>query len=258
MAEIEKKSALSGEQKVGFILLLIFALLIIILGYLQLRNTLYKSFSLGSGIPLEVGDKLKGTDALRYRDTDGDGLSDYDEIYNYSTSPYLEDSDSDGISDGNEVKAGSNPNCAKGSNCDTDPTLNPAAVVQNSSATGTMPSVIIGGTEFKGTQADLNIILSDPEKIRSLLVESGMSKTDVDQLTNEELLSLTESYRQTQTAADKVSNEAILNYNNGGASSTANTDVSSIRALLLQNGVPKEQLDKIPDSAILDYLKTQQ
>ena len=42
-------------------------------------------------------------------DTDGDGLSDGDEVHIYHTNPLLWDTDGDGISDGVEVKTGSNP-----------------------------------------------------------------------------------------------------------------------------------------------------
>ena len=52
--------------------------------------------------------------ALKSKDTDGDGLSDYDELYVYHTSPYIKDSDSDGIPDGVEVANGTDPNCPQG------------------------------------------------------------------------------------------------------------------------------------------------
>ena len=42
------------------------------------------------------------------RDTDGDGLSDRDEIANL-TNIFLPDTDLDGVSDGDEVKNGTNP-----------------------------------------------------------------------------------------------------------------------------------------------------
>ncbi|HLX07628.1 MAG TPA: Ig-like domain-containing protein, partial [Thermoanaerobaculia bacterium] len=42
-------------------------------------------------------------------DTDGDGLSDGDEVHVYHTNPLLWDTDGDGISDGVEVQTGSNP-----------------------------------------------------------------------------------------------------------------------------------------------------
>jgi eukaryotic-like serine/threonine-protein kinase len=42
-------------------------------------------------------------------DTDGDGLSDGDEVNRYGTNPLLRDSDGDNISDGDEVARGTNP-----------------------------------------------------------------------------------------------------------------------------------------------------
>ena len=43
-------------------------------------------------------------------DTDNDGLTDGDEVNTYSTDPNLADTDGDGYSDGNEVSQGTNPN----------------------------------------------------------------------------------------------------------------------------------------------------
>ena len=56
-------------------------------------------------------------------DSDSDGLSDYDEINIYHTSPYLPDSDSDGISDYDEIMAGTDPNCPTGKVCNTAETV---------------------------------------------------------------------------------------------------------------------------------------
>jgi hypothetical protein len=50
-----------------------------------------------------------GTDPLKY-DTDGDGLSDGDEVNIYHTNPLVADTDGDGMSDGQEVIAGTDPN----------------------------------------------------------------------------------------------------------------------------------------------------
>ena len=42
-------------------------------------------------------------------DTDGDGVTDYDELYVYGTNPYLADTDGDGMPDGWEIAHGLNP-----------------------------------------------------------------------------------------------------------------------------------------------------
>lgn len=49
------------------------------------------------------------TDPLN-SDTDGDGLSDFDEVRTYFTDPLFTDSDEDGMSDSAEIQAGSDPN----------------------------------------------------------------------------------------------------------------------------------------------------
>ncbi len=49
-----------------------------------------------------------GTDPLKY-DTDGDGISDGDEVNIYHTNPLMADTDGDGISDGAEMAAGTDP-----------------------------------------------------------------------------------------------------------------------------------------------------
>lgn len=54
------------------------------------------------------------TDPLK-QDTDGDGLTDYDEVMKYKTSPIQADSDSDGLNDGAEIARKTDPN-----NPDTD------------------------------------------------------------------------------------------------------------------------------------------
>lgn len=54
---------------------------------------------------------------LKNKDTDEDGLSDYEELYIYNTSPYIEDTDSDGYLDKEEIENGYDPNCPKGKNC---------------------------------------------------------------------------------------------------------------------------------------------
>jgi hypothetical protein len=55
------------------------------------------------------GDGIKNAEEYKYgtnpysKDTDGDGISDYDEIFKYHTDPIKADSDDDGINDYNEI-----------------------------------------------------------------------------------------------------------------------------------------------------------
>lgn len=61
----------------------------------------------GDGLTTEQ-ELLLGTDPLAY-DTDGDGLSDGEEVSVYRTNPALADSDGDGQPDAAEIAAGTNP-----------------------------------------------------------------------------------------------------------------------------------------------------
>ncbi|PKM91014.1 hypothetical protein CVU82_04425 [Candidatus Falkowbacteria bacterium HGW-Falkowbacteria-1] len=57
-----------------------------------------------------IDDQIKPEDLLKNVDSDGDGLSDYDEMYTYMTDLYNPDADTDGLSDYEEVMIfGSDP-----------------------------------------------------------------------------------------------------------------------------------------------------
>ena len=111
MSEEQGREGLSKEQKIGVILLSIFSVFAIGLGILQIRNTMYAPFALNKKIPPLVRDDINTEEALMYRDTDKDGLNDFDESYVYLTSRYLADTDSDGLSDKAEVYKRTDPLC---------------------------------------------------------------------------------------------------------------------------------------------------
>jgi hypothetical protein len=69
-----------------------------------------------------------GTDPTKW-DTDGDGLSDGDEVNIYGTDPTNPDTDGDGISDGDEVKNGTDPLVAEPKNFLTENGLLLAVIV---------------------------------------------------------------------------------------------------------------------------------
>ncbi|KKQ27986.1 MAG: IclR-like protein transcriptional regulator [Candidatus Magasanikbacteria bacterium GW2011_GWC2_37_14] len=183
MPENQEKKSLTKTQKTGFVLLLIFAVLTIGLGGLQLRNTIYSPFVL----------KLSGPDSslqllndeqtrLQSIDTDHDGLNDWEELNYYETSPYLPDTDSDGINDKTEIDNGDNPLCAKGEACESstaESVVGEEPITSAIAATGVTPTDVInssglsgfteGGEEFSALLA----ALEDPPKLRELLLKSG-------------------------------------------------------------------------------------
>ena len=127
--KIDHPSVLSRSQKLIASLLAFFAFFTVIVWSMQLKNNIDNPFDFKTEdnktiveiIRDEEADSCDGQDCqeedLRMKDTDGDGLWDWDEINVYYTSIYLEDTDSDGILDKDEVDGGGNPNCSEGQDC---------------------------------------------------------------------------------------------------------------------------------------------
>lgn len=190
------KKGLSKEQKIGFVLLFIFAVISVGLGVLQIRNTLYRPFALQDTVPASYKDEVTGIDALRYRDTDTDGLNDFDELYVYGTSPYLADTDSDGISDKQEIDRGANPLCPTGRDC-TNPIVSGEGVPSGQ----VVPTTIVGA-EAPVAPLDVVQILRDPKQLRPLLVQAGMKKELLDKVSDAEILFMvSQLLASTSTAA---------------------------------------------------------
>ncbi len=113
------KNRLSQAQKASAALLLFLGLSSLVLTFPYISRKIKSPFIRQNNegfLTLEKKEKQKMAE-LKTQDTDNDGLDDYDELYIYRSSPYLEDTDSDGMADGEEVNGGSDPNCPKGQDC---------------------------------------------------------------------------------------------------------------------------------------------
>ena len=175
--------SLSPEQKIGFILLLVFGILTIALGFLQMRNTIYNPFAVryidDSNSQVFADEKTH----LQQIDTDNDGLSDYDEMEFYKTSLYLPDTDSDGLTDKFEIDNGKDPLCAEGNICEVQITPEENIKSESPILNGENPMDILNqvgqvagtGTGSSGNagNVDLNSVLNSPEALRQLLLKSG-------------------------------------------------------------------------------------
>jgi hypothetical protein len=129
---------------------------------------------------------------LKTKDTDGDGLSDYDELYNYFTSPYLKDTDGDGIPDNVEIQNGTDPNCPQGKTCT--------------------------GLRILTSVTDANGQLT-PEFLRQALQTAGVPSATLDKISDSDLL---KTYNQI------VSAQASSNSNSNSNTGSANTNIPSI------------------------------
>src|SRR3989339_586292 len=110
------RPGLNKSQKISLVVLGLFTIFIIFLWSSQFKNNLSggNNGAINNVIPLDTNSEQND---LYAKDTDGDGLSDGDELDLYKTSPYLEDSDSDGFSDKNEIDSEHDPNCPEGREC---------------------------------------------------------------------------------------------------------------------------------------------
>lgn len=127
--------------------------------------------------------------SLQKQDTDKDGLSDYDEMYNYQTSPFLEDSDSDGLSDKIELETGRDPLCHKDKDCGeavTSPSPLTGLEQQIPDLNQPLPENTLSQEEqdlLRQVSADLSA-----EELRSLLEQGGFTQEQLDAFSDEELL----------------------------------------------------------------------
>lgn len=183
------RARFSKEQKIGLGLLLVFSVMSIGLGALQIRNRLYKPFALNSNVPGGLKEEINTIEALRYRDTDFDELNDFDETYVHGTSVYLADSDSDGLSDKSEVMQGTNPLCAKNKDCE-------AEELSASEFTGQIASSSYGVDE-QYLPADITKSLQDPAYIRKLLAQNGLSKQLLDTMSDKQIIAMVNQVLQT-------------------------------------------------------------
>lgn len=192
MAEIEPGSnitpGLSKEQKIGFVLLLFFAIFAVGLGILQIRNTMYAPFALNNKVPDNLTEEVNTIDALRFRDTDQDGLTDFDELYVYSTSPYLADTDSDGITDKQEIDKGTNPVCPEGSDCEAIAAAETEMI--NTNASGTPSIDLTMGVQIDAGTIDIMQVLQDPKQVRELLISSGVDATMLEKISDADLMKM--------------------------------------------------------------------
>ena len=196
---------LTQDRKVGFIFLLLFAIVTVSMGALQLRNTIYGPFVIRRA-ETDLGNNVILADEmtrLQSIDTDQDGLNDYEELYFTETSPYLEDTDSDGIEDKAELDQGLDPLCPEGQDCSgVDPTLEAEAEINVGSdilpEVESLSGVVFGegGPNIAGPAPsfDLQQFLDNPQLLRQTVLSTGkISAEDLAHISDQELLAVVEN-----------------------------------------------------------------
>lgn len=176
---------LTKEQKAAFVLVLVLGASGVILGFLSLSASVRRPIdeqiaraAVGYLTPSQRD--LAEEAALKTRDTDLDGLTDYDESKVYRTSAYLKDSDSDGTDDRTEVMAGNDPNCPTGKQC-----------VASSTSSTPSPASTPSTSSFR-SDADLLAYLEGLPalEIRAALIQAGVPEETLTGLSDEDVRAL--------------------------------------------------------------------
>lgn len=235
MLQDDKKQKINtkniDKQVIGIFIVIGFAA--IIFGFLNFRQGLhdpFKPFMTDYNKKTNEQEQALKLAELKTTDSDGDGLNDFDELYQYNTSPYIADSDSDGISDSDEINKGSDPNCSEGREC-------------LQTRTDTSSNGNINGT--------INASDLTPDQLRNILVQNGVPQASLDKMDDEILMKYYQevlaSTRKTvgETNANisqKNTNDVYANLLPENVNSTAsvqdlnNLSADEIRKLLVSTG----------------------
>ncbi|MFH0987902.1 MAG: hypothetical protein V1763_00850 [Parcubacteria group bacterium] len=225
------------QQNIALAILGVIGVAVIFLGFWQMRASINLPFPVtadsGKKVAVQTDNStdLSQLDAatLKKQDTDGDGLSDYDEMYIYHTSPYLADSDSDGTSDFDEIKNGTDPNCPEGQTC-----------FQTASTAGA-----VNPTADANNPNSLTF-----EQFRALLMTTGQyTQQQINALSDAELNQL---YQEMQKANPKLAGDLQTN---SDASATVidanNVSIDQIKQMLRDQGMDDETLGKVDDATLM-------
>ena len=227
----------SAKEKATVVIVLVVAFLAVIFGFTQLSQAMKRPFvDLFKDAPIDQNSQ-ELTEALalleqKQKDTDGDLLSDYDELNTYGTSPYLADSDSDGVSDKEEIDTGHDPNCPGSDTCFKSDTN-----ISNQNLSPTDAQALFSGQ-------------SDPKIIRSLLLQKGFPKETLDQITDEQLMA---TYQQALSGENPTPTTPVAGsidlsqVNIKSLDDLKNLTGAQIRALMISQGAPADILSQVSD-----------
>lgn len=214
-----QKPPLGRNQKIAAAVLGVFAIMAFGMWLVQLKQSINEPFAYHpSENQSSATEQEQSAEDLKNKDTDKDGLSDYDELNVYKTSPYLDDSDSDGYPDKQEIDNNQDPNCPVGRDCtgagivdgDTSVVNNTAAsgdqqqdltnnllqqfnAASSTNSSSALPQQPVASVNMQALTGGGNM---DAATLRQLLLEHGMQKEMLDQISDQELLSSFNSMMQ--------------------------------------------------------------
>jgi hypothetical protein len=169
---------------------------------------------------------------LKAKDTDHDGISDYDETNLYGTSPYLADSDSDGIDDRTELLNGSDPNCPQGKKCSSVTELVDRPTVENLGVAEPGPVPNLATSQ----EALNNLAHLGPAEVRALMKQNGVTDDVLKKLSDADLMAAYTAALE-KSGVKSAQTESV----------PTNPTPEEIRKMLIDNGMSKEDAAKLTD-----------
>lgn len=211
---------------------LMLSAIVVVLVFWQMKYNLtleIPTFGRGELVFEEIDESLlrAADEQLKLQDSDEDGLTDFEELRIYGSSPFIADTDSDGISDFEEIQLGQDPNCPQGKNCF-------APQIQDEDV---LPESTLQSEE-------LQRILSDPAAIKKLLIQQGAKTVFVNSLDDQTLQMLAQeaflSLGSPSQALPSLEKLAELE----------KIPPDELRVLLEESGISKEELDALTDEEL--------
>lgn len=181
--------SLPKTQRNSFIFLSILSVGILALWFWQINYRLSSTFGTPVAAPKSLAQETQEFKQLATLDTDGDGLTDVEEMTIYNTSPYLADTDGDGISDYNEVASGTDPLCAEGASCNNE------IAIPKSPQDNIIISPDLDFNQSKTEPDDLETLMelmmngeASAQDIRTIMLANGAEAELINSLSDEEIL----------------------------------------------------------------------
>ncbi|MFA6272392.1 MAG: hypothetical protein WC693_04815 [Patescibacteria group bacterium] len=175
---------------------------------------------------------------LKGKDTDQDGLNDYDELNIYETSPYLADSDGDNITDKDELDSGSDPNCPKGKTCVITPVAGNTNI--NSSTNSATVTADISSADLRATLKELGAPANIVDAMDDATLKSVYQDTVTDTGIDINDLKNTNTGVPSDSAGQEITVDALQKL-----------DATQIRQLLISSGVSESDLSQVDDETLL-------
>ncbi|MFA6503421.1 MAG: hypothetical protein WCT54_00450 [Patescibacteria group bacterium] len=204
---------LKSKQKAFFAVFIFCATVALVFSYYSVRQGVTAPWQVSIADIQKQKDLLKDPTQVQEEtakriDTDGDGLSDYDEENVYHTSPYLWSTAGDNVPDNVKIALGENPLCKHGEECDAaaamkfdlPTTTYPGADLLTNNVQNDLGNIIMGdsqvGQNIRQTASDACIDMSlssviprDPAMLRTALLQTGqVTQADLDAISDAQLL----------------------------------------------------------------------